>query len=306
MRATYKGKLLVLLISWLALAACTSTDVATQPAELGRMSNIEEMLSVVNDPGPIVFNKYVAADWEVPLSGLLNLKHEQAIHAGLEDRDEPIQIYVYSIKHPESGTFLVDSGVSERFKDPLENADVSYLVKKAMSISTLKTRRTTAEIQDEVGEISGVFLSHIHFDHIMGLTDLNTDVPIYIGPGDTEFTSLTHLATRGSTNRLLANVSVLREWQFDKNGVIDVFGDGSFWAIHVPGHTPGATAYLARTADGPQLMIGDATHTRWGWDNGVEPGSYSENGPQSAESLLMLKQLADGIPGLKVHPGHQP
>ena len=71
------------------------------------------------------------------------------------------------------------------------------------------------------------------------------------------------------------------------HGIIDVFGDGSVWAIHVPGHSPGSTAYLVRTPRGSKLLVGDASHTRWGWENGVEPGTFSLDGPRSAESLWM-------------------
>jgi N-acyl homoserine lactone hydrolase len=103
----------------------------------------------------------------------------------------------------------------------------------------------------------------------------------------------------------MANVSTLQEWQFGPEGIIDIFGDGSVWALHTPGHTPGATAYLVRSTTGTQLLIGDATHTKWGWENGVEPGTYSLDIPQSVKSLSMLKQLAQDHPAVIVHPGHQ-
>ena len=64
-------------------------------------------------------------------------------------------------------------------------------------------------------------------------------------------------------------------------------------------------AYAVGSTDGPQLMLGDTTHTRWGWENGVEPGSYSADVPLSAESLGWLKQLAEEVPGITVHTGHQ-
>jgi glyoxylase-like metal-dependent hydrolase (beta-lactamase superfamily II) len=104
---------------------------------------------------------------------------------------------------------------------------------------------------------------------------------------------------------MLSTTQTLLEWQFGEEGIVDVFGDGSFWALHTPGHTPGATAYLAMTTQGPELMIGDATHTRWGWENGVEPGTYSADIPLSAKSLAKLKSLAESQPTLNVHPGHQ-
>jgi glyoxylase-like metal-dependent hydrolase (beta-lactamase superfamily II) len=263
------------------------------------------MEASIGQPGPIALEKHLAADWSVPLSGLLNLEHPKAIAAGLEDRQEPIQVYVYTLRHPLYGTFIVDSGISESFMDTAGNEDISFIVSKAMNMQALEVKMTTADLDRSVGGIDGVFLTHIHMDHIMGLTDLGPEVPVYSGPGDSAASSVTHLATRGTTDRLLAKVEVLREWQFDATGIVDIFGDGSAWAIHVPGHTPGSTAYLVRTPTGSHLLIGDATHTRWGWENAVEPGSYSQDGPLSAASLALLKQLAAAHPGLAVHPGHQ-
>ena len=294
----------VLFLSFL-LSSCNATTVETQPAQLGKTASLDDLLAVVNDPGPIVFEKHLAANWSVPLSGLLNLDHPKAVAAGLQDRDEPIQIYVYTLRHPRHGTFIVDSGMSVNFIDPKNNDDVSFVVKQVMKIPLLDVKLTTSQLDTEVDGIDGVFLTHIHMDHIMGLTDLTPDVPVYIGPGDATLNSATHFATQGTTDRLLANVSALRQWQFDEAGIIDIFGDGTVWAIHSPGHTPGSTAYLARTTSGPQLMIGDATHTKWGWENGVEPGAYSEDGPTSVISLAKLKEIADGNPKIAVHPGHQ-
>ena len=139
----------------------------------------------------------------------------------------------------------------------------------------------------------------------MGLSDLSSDIPVYIGRGDASSSAVTHIATQGTTNRLLENVEYLQEWQFTEQGIIDVFGDGSLWAIHSPGHTPGTTAYLAITTDGPQLLVGDVTHTRWGWDNGVEPGSYSKDTKLNARSLKKLKNLVENHPTITAHPGHQ-
>lgn len=297
--------LAILLSVPLLLAGCTASTVETQPAQLGKPATLADLLAVVDKPGSIVFEKHLAAHWSVPLSGLVNLDHPKAVAAGLKDRDEPIQIYVYTLQHPQQGTFIVDSGMSANFIDAANNDDVSFIVKQAMNIPGLDVKLTTSQLDKDLSGIDGVFLTHIHMDHIMGLSDLTADVPVYIGPGDASLSTLTHLATRGTTDRLLANVTALKEWQFDAAGVIDIFGDGSVWAIHSPGHTPGSTAYLARTTSGPQLMIGDATHTNWGWENGVEPGTYSEDGPTSVISLARLKEIADEYPEVAVHPGHQ-
>ena len=135
--------------------------------------------------------------------------------------------------------------------------------------------------------------------------------PVFTGPGEARSSGLLNLGTRPITDREFEGHVAIGEWQFREDpqqrfaGVLDVFGDGSLWALHVPGHTPGSTAYLARTPKGPVLMAGDACHTAWGWENGVEPGSFSKDIEQSAHSLRTLKDLATRHPNLDVRLGHQ-
>ena len=303
MRHTFS--LVRILMAALFISSCSASSVKTVPASLGKATGMQALLEVANQAGPIEFEKHTAARWAVPLSGMLDLNHPKAVAAGLVDRDEPIELFVYTLRHPQHGTYLLDSGVSERFIDVENNSDISYVVKKAMNTSSLEALLTTKALILKYGGIQGVLLSHIHLDHIMGISDIDANVEVYIGPGDTRSTSLEHLATRGTTNRLLENISELQEWQFGDAGVVDVFGDGSLWAISSSGHTPGSTAYLVRSTNGPQLIIGDVTHTRWGWDNQVGPGSYSIDSAAGVISLKRLKDLCINNPNIVVHPGHQ-
>ena len=87
--------------------------------------------------------------------------------------------------------------------------------------------------------------------------------------------------------------------------MLDLFGDGTVFAIASPGHTPGSTAYVVRTPRGPVLVVGDACHTRWGWDNHVEPGTFSSDRPRSHDSLEALHALVARHPGIDVRLGHQ-
>jgi glyoxylase-like metal-dependent hydrolase (beta-lactamase superfamily II) len=145
----------------------------------------------------------------------------------------------------------------------------------------------------------------------MGLPDVPRRTPIYAGPGETAPRSLSNLVMRPNLERLLDGHAALAEWRFAPdpagrfNGLVDVFGDGSVWAIWVPGHTPGSTAYLVRTTHGPVLLTGDASHTLWGWENGVEPGTYSLDREQSAESLRRLRAFVKDHPNVDVRVGHQ-
>ena len=77
----------------------------------------------------------------------------------------------------------------------------------------------------------------------------------------------------------MAGKAALQEWPFVPatapvgpdafDAVLDIFGDASVFAIHTPGHTAGSTAYLVRSTQGPILLVGDTSHTQWGWDHGV-------------------------------------
>jgi hypothetical protein len=52
-------------------------------------------------------------------------------------------------------------------------------------------------------------------------------------------------------------------------------------------------------------MAGDACHTSWGWDHGVEPGTFSKDAEESAASFQTLQNLVKRHPQIDVRLGHQ-
>jgi glyoxylase-like metal-dependent hydrolase (beta-lactamase superfamily II) len=171
--------------------------------------------------------------------------------------------------------------------------------------------RDMATVVAREGAVQGVFLTHLHLDHVLGLRDVHSSVPVYVGAGDAQDRSFMNLFERGVYDDALSGKGPLREVHFAPDpdggfqGLLDVFGDGSFWAIWVPGHTPGSVAFLARTPHGPVLLTGDACHTAWGWQHGVGPGTFSDDVAKSAESLARLQALVARHPTIDVRLGHQ-
>lgn len=303
---------------WLAagsvlLAGCAVTSHRTQPAKLGAVSSLAALEAVIDQPGPIAVETLTAAHWQVPLSGLLNLDDPKARAAALEERDEPIQIFVHVLQHPEQGLFLVDSGVEAEVHG--EDSAIGGLVASVAGLDELKVQLDTRTLlARQAAAPSGVLLTHLHLDHVMGLPDIPAGTPLYSGPGEAGASSFENLFVQGTTDRELSGHAALQEWQFPApaagapsgiSAVLDVFGDGTLWALHVPGHTPGSTAYVARSTAGPVLFTGDACHTAWGWQQGVEPGSFSSDAPRSRHSLQALRALAQRHPGMAVRLGHQ-
>lgn len=291
--------------------AFKTTTHRTTPARIGAPVGSAAMEALLERPGPIEF-KTVAADWEANLSGLLNLKDPKAVQAGLKERKEPIKIYAHVVRHPSRGFFLVDTGVSRKFVDDPAGEGVGWVLRKFQGIEKMHARQSTAEIiAAEGAPLKGVFLTHLHLDHVSGIPDIPKDVPFYTGADEAEASLFLNLFAQGTNDNLLDGRPPLQELGFTKDpdgrfeGVNDVFGDGSFFAILTPGHTTGHASYLARTTTGPVLMTGDVCHTRWGWDNDVEPGSFLADRQRSRESLLALKQLSARHPGMTVKLGHQ-
>lgn len=296
-----------------AAQGCVATGHPAGEARWGESRGSSELEAQIERPGPIEVETVAAATWQVPLEGMLNLEHPTAKAAGLQSSEQPIVIYFHALHHPTRGLFIVDTGVEHRLKSDPEHAVVRGLVAKLAKMDTVKINvdlKSWLAAQPE--PLSGVFLTHLHLDHILGMPDVPPGTPLFSGPGETRSHGWLNLFTRPITDRAFEGQRTLGEWQFRPDpqgrfqGVLDVFGDGSLWALHVPGHTPGSTAYLARTPKGPVLMVGDACHTSWGWEHGVEPGTFSSDQPRSAESLEQLEQLVKRHPGIDVRLGHQP
>jgi N-acyl homoserine lactone hydrolase len=293
-------------------AACSPTSHLASPASLGGARPSPDLEAVVDEPSPVRLETVVAADWEVARSGLINLEHPTAKKAGLEDGPEPIVIVFHAIRHPTAGLFLVDTGVERALRDDPAHAALHGVVARYAGVEKIRVRTDTASWlakQDE--PVKGVFLTHLHMDHVSGMRDVPNDAQVYTGPNEASEKSFLHLFVRSVTDAALEGKGVLREWTFAPDpggafeGVLDVFGDRTVWAIHVPGHTAGSTAYLVRTPRGPVLLTGDASHTLWGWRNGVEPGTFSSDRPQSAKSLARLRAFVEKHPKVEVRLGHQ-
>jgi len=296
----------------LATAGCAASTHAAVPSSLGTPSSSDAMEAVLDRPGPITLEVVNSTDWAVPRSGVINLDSPRAKAAGLKDGEEPIAVFAYVVRHPTRGVFLVDSGVTERLVHDPKGAGAGLFVRWQLHPEKMRLHESADHLVARVGDLAGVLLTHVHLDHVSGMPAVPRGTPIYAGPGETTDRSFWNLFTQGTIDAFLDGQAPLQTWQYRPDasgrtaGVLDVFGDGSLWAILAPGHTTGSTAYLVRTTTGPVLLTGDASHTRWGWEHDVEPGAFSGDRPRSVGSLASLRALAARHPLMTVRLGHQP
>jgi glyoxylase-like metal-dependent hydrolase (beta-lactamase superfamily II) len=300
----------ILFVIFLLTVGWPSSFHPTETAALGTPSSAERMEGLLETPGPITVETVLGANWSVDRSGLIDLSDPHA--AELEDGLEPIEIYFHALHHSSEGLFVIDTGVERALRSDPEHAAIRGFVASAAHVERMTGGTDTASwlvAHDE--PVRGVLLTHLHLDHISGLRDFPVDVPVYTGPGEASARSAMAFATQSTTDRALEGRGPIREWAFEADpsgrfaGLLDVFGDGSLWAIQSPGHTTGSTAFLARTPDGPVLFTGDVCHTAWGWEHDVVPGTFTEDRDANVVSLIALRELVARHPQIDVRLGHQ-
>jgi len=288
----------------LAGCATPATHHPTEVSRLGVAGTTAGMEASLARPGVVRFERVRFAVWSGGRGTFIDRDDPRT--AAVPPGSEEAVIYAYVIDHPTRGRFLIDSGVSAALEPRL-----NWVMRRAIADLNLRVERTTAAWLDGQARPGGVFLTHLHFDHIGGLLDLDRTTPVHLGPGDAAEANRHNALLGHPADAILEGYGPLQEWEFRPDadgrfeGVLDVFGDGSVWAIHTPGHSPGSTAYLIRAVDGPRLVVGDAVSTRLGWEQAM-PQPVPEAARVDAErSAERLRRFAADHPEIEVFLGHQ-
>jgi glyoxylase-like metal-dependent hydrolase (beta-lactamase superfamily II) len=291
-------------IGWLVTVGVPATSRTSDGPAPGAATTMDAMERVLDAPGPIAVETVIGAHWSVDRSGLIDLSDPRA--ASLDDGLEPIEIFFHALRHPTRGLFLIDTGVERALFDDPSHAAVGEVVASLAGLDRMERVIDTASwLAHEGVTPEAVLLTHLHFDHVSGMPDVPSAVPVWLDARELAARGAMELVTEGSTDRALGTRPIAT-WHFEgAHGVIDVLGDQSLFAISVPGHTDGSVAYVARTPSGPVLFTGDACHTRWGWDHDVAPGEFTADHAANAEALALLRALAARHPSMQVRLGHQ-
>lgn len=294
----------VLLLS----AACTFTTHPTKAEAITTPRAPASWSDALSGPARLEWEPVLSARWKVERKGLINLNDPAAKDLPKDELDIVLPVHV--LRHPTRGTFVIDTGVSQSLKDG-KGGGVAWPV--SSFLGAMKPEASLASIlARQPAPLSGVFFTHLHLDHVLGLPDVPKGTPLYTGPAETTPSSFQNAFLRSTYAGLFAGHEATTELDVTKGvaigevqRAIDFFGDGSLWVVSSPGHTPGSLAFVANTTKGPVLFTGDSCHTRWGWEHQVEPGEFTGDHAQNRDSLGQLASIAKALPNLTVMTGHE-
>ena len=150
-------------------------------------------------------------------------------------------------------------------------------------------------VKEQGLKLKAVLLTHAHFDHIMGLSDVMEDVkvPVYVEEADLP------MMTDGESN--LSSTYVRGGYRFEEavpvsyGQQLEIAGF-QFRVIHTPGHTPGGCCYYMEQEG--VLFSGDTLFQTSVGRSDFPGGSASALVRSVKEKLLVLPEETH------VYPGH--
>jgi N-acyl homoserine lactone hydrolase len=211
-----------------------------------------------------------------------------------EDMDRTIRFPVPAyLLETATERILVDTGLN-----PAAIADPAayYDRPEVFAPFALEQEHSVAELLD-VGTLTKVVLTHLHWDHVGGLHLIPACVPVVVQCS--EWHAGHELAAVQRNVFLPQDYAGSAREVILVNGDCDLLGDGTIELLLTPGHTPGHQSVRL----GELVIGGDVAHFASGLDDHRFP-IFADDHEQQARSADRLRAMRDA--GLEIIPGHDP
>jgi glyoxylase-like metal-dependent hydrolase (beta-lactamase superfamily II) len=212
-----------------------------------------------------------------------------------EDLERPMRFPVPAFLIETAGErILIDTGLNpEAIADP----GSYYGRPDIFAVFALEQEQSVA-LQVDLGTLTKVVLTHLHWDHVGGLGLIPADVPIVVQRSE--------WAAGHDDAAVARNAFLPRDYLVEEDrevvlidGDCDLLGDGSVELLLTPGHTPGHQSVRA----GEVVLAADVIHFSAGLEEHRFP-IFGEDLAEQGRSAERLRALRDA--GLTVIPGHDP
>lgn len=178
-------------------------------------------------------------------------------------------------------------------------------------MNALKVKQTLGDwMTANPAKLNGVFLTHMHIDHLMGGGDLGKEIPIYTGTKESTSTAFINMFVQGSTNDLLGEGKQSKNQNFPMQTLNWVFLLQTFWRWL-------SYCSLFSWSHSRQFSIFSSQH-KWSSTcsrgylsyylrlaKQCSPGDFTADRDKNRNSLNALQLIAKKFKDIKIHPGHQ-
>lgn len=292
------------MLSFIFYGCTTSTFERVEfPVHTPKYDSWEKVFQ--NPENSAVIETWNTGKIEVDMGGLMNASNEYFPYK--KGEKQYIDVPVYYISTQKHGSIIIDAGINMELNSDKDKY-LSGLIKglivtgcESKKGESLKERLDWASIKPNY-----LFLTHMHYDHIAGLIDLDISFPVIVAKDEKEVTVPLMYSTK-----YLSNLKELSEIDFafgrsihPFNSVVDVFGDNTLFAMKTGGHTDYHVSYLLNSENGVYLFPGDQLNTPEQLKLNIEPGSYSSNTEQAKESFDMIKEFLETYPEVHIMYSH--
>ncbi|MBX4264424.1 MBL fold metallo-hydrolase [Clostridium estertheticum] len=271
-----------------------------------KKSELKDWDSVFINPTSIEIETLRTGTIISKMSGLLNLKSANATE--LKDGTANIPVLAHILRHEKYGDYLIDTGFDSSFTNEI-GGNFKGILKKIYFRNYIQEKNSEGiefQLKCRCINLNGVFLTHIH-EHASGSPSLPNEIPYVYGNGEREENFFPFVYSNFFKNKVdLQKIDFLKGQDMPILGkCVDVFGDGSFWAISTPGHTKGHISYIVNGKETKSLITGDVCISKKGFELGVETGKFSLNKEQGRESFFKIKEFIKYYPCTKIIFGHE-
>jgi N-acyl homoserine lactone hydrolase len=294
------------LVTYLLRGGFSRFEITAYPVPPPAFTNWNDVLAHPQDISLATFQTGV-----VHMDACLNLDPASPRQADCDHVPRDLAVLVHWVHHPRFGDFLIDTGFDDSFAKHPPYGNYTEAMQLFNWVHGVTNRQEPgADLAAQLARLGvrpkAVFFTHLHPDHTGGVPALGPQTEFIFGKAEASFLARAAVAKDFSGKSKCLSIDFSAAPTMAPLGPsVDLFGDGSLWAISVPGHTDDDIAYLI---NGPQpvLLTGDASHFAWAFKNGVAPRGWNKAGTaRGYESLGLLRAFARAYPSVKLVYGHE-